>query len=83
VISRFTKLVLPVVLYGCETQTLTLREQHRLRLFENRVRRRIFGSKMGEMRGGWRNFPNQDSIIWYVLLPLHTTNSKIMKYLLH
>ena len=35
--------ILPVVLYGCETWSLTLREQHRLRVFENRVLRRIFG----------------------------------------
>jgi hypothetical protein len=37
--------ILPVVLYGCETWSLTLREEHRLRMFENRVLRRIFGPK--------------------------------------
>jgi hypothetical protein len=36
---------LPVILYGCETWSLTLREEHRLRVFENRVLRRIFGTK--------------------------------------
>jgi hypothetical protein len=41
--------VLPVVLYGCETWTLTLREEQRLRVFENRVLRRIFGSKKDEV----------------------------------
>jgi hypothetical protein len=45
---------LPVVLYGCETWSLTLREKHRLRLFENRVLRRIFGPKRDEVTGGWR-----------------------------
>jgi hypothetical protein len=40
-----------VVLYGCETWSLTLREEHRLRMFENRVMRRIFGSKRDEMTG--------------------------------
>jgi hypothetical protein len=44
--------VLPVVLYGCETRSLTLREEHRLRVFENRVLRRIFGSKREEVAGG-------------------------------
>jgi hypothetical protein len=43
-----------VVLYGCETWSLTLREKHRLRVFENRVLRRIFGPKRDEVRGDWR-----------------------------
>jgi hypothetical protein len=43
-----------VVLYGCETWTLTLREEHKLRVFENRVLRRIFGPKREEVTGGWR-----------------------------
>ena len=38
-------IILPVVLYGCETWSLTLREEHRLRLFENKVLRKIFGGK--------------------------------------
>jgi hypothetical protein len=38
-------IILPVVLYGCETWSLALREEHRLRVFENRVLRRIFGPK--------------------------------------
>jgi hypothetical protein len=42
-------IILPVVLYGCETWILTLREEHRLRMFENRVLRRIFGPKRDEM----------------------------------
>jgi hypothetical protein len=51
--------VLPVVLYGCETWSLTLREEHRLRVFENRVLR-IFGSKREEMTGGWRKLHNEE-----------------------
>jgi hypothetical protein len=43
-----------VVLYGRETLSLTLREEHRLRVFENRVLRRIFGPKRDEVTGGWR-----------------------------
>jgi hypothetical protein len=40
-------IILPVVLYGCETWSLTLREERRPRVFENRVLRRIFGTKRG------------------------------------
>jgi len=43
-----TVVILPVVLYGCETWSLTLEEEHRLRVFENRVLRRIFGPKREE-----------------------------------
>jgi len=42
------KIILPVVLYGCETWSLTLREEHRLRVFQNRVSRKIFGPKREE-----------------------------------
>jgi hypothetical protein len=51
---------LPVVLYGCETWFLILREEHRLRVLENRVLRRIFGPKMDELIGGYRKFPNKE-----------------------
>jgi hypothetical protein len=44
-----------VVLYGCETRSLTLREEHRLRVFENRVLRRIFGPKRDEVTGNGEN----------------------------
>jgi hypothetical protein len=44
-----------VVLFGCETWSLTLREEHRLRVFENRLLRRIFGPKRDEVTGDWRN----------------------------
>jgi hypothetical protein len=44
--------ILPVVLYGCETWPLTLREEHRLRDFENKVLRRIFGPLRDEVTGG-------------------------------
>jgi hypothetical protein len=47
-------IILPVVLYGCETWSLALREENRLRVFENRVLRRIFGSKKEEVMGEWR-----------------------------
>ena len=44
-IKIYRKIILPVVLYGCETWSLTMREEHRLRVSENRVLRRIFGPK--------------------------------------
>jgi hypothetical protein len=50
----------PVVLYGCETWSLTLREEYRLRVFENRVLRRIFGSKWDEVTGRWRKLHNEE-----------------------
>jgi hypothetical protein len=49
-----------LVLYGCETWSLTLREEHRLRVFENRVLRRIFGPKRDELTGGWRKLHNEE-----------------------
>ncbi|KAJ4450659.1 hypothetical protein ANN_02088 [Periplaneta americana] len=54
----YKTVILPVVLYGCETWTLTLREEQRLRLFENKVVRKIFGSKRDEVTGEWRKLHN-------------------------
>jgi hypothetical protein len=53
-------IILPVVLYGCETWSFTLREEHRLRVFENMVLRRIFGPKRDEVTGGWRKLHNEE-----------------------
>jgi hypothetical protein len=53
-------IILPVVLYECETWSLTLREESRLRVFENRVLRRIFGPKRGEMKREWRRLHNKE-----------------------
>jgi hypothetical protein len=59
-IKIYKTVILPVVLYGCENLTLTLREEHRLRVFENRVLRRIFGHKRDEVTGGWRKLHNEE-----------------------
>ena len=48
-IKIYRTIILPVILYGCETCSLTLREEHRLRVFENRVLRKIFGPKRNEV----------------------------------
>jgi hypothetical protein len=51
--------LLPVVLYGCETWSMTLRVEHRLRVLENKVLRRIFGPKIIEVTGEWRKLLNE------------------------
>jgi hypothetical protein len=51
IIRIYKTIILPVVLYGCETLSVTLREEHRLRVFENRMLRRIFGLKKDEVIG--------------------------------
>jgi hypothetical protein len=53
-IKIYRTIILPVVLYGCEAWSLTLREERRLRLFDNRVLRRVFGPKRDEVTGEWR-----------------------------
>jgi hypothetical protein len=53
-IKIYRTIILPVVLYGCETWSLALREERRLRVFENRVLRRIFGPKKDAVTGEWR-----------------------------
>jgi hypothetical protein len=63
-----TTMILPVVLYGCETWSLTLSEEDRLRVFLNRVVRRIFGSKRDEVTGGWTKLRNEE---------LHKLNSSL------
>jgi hypothetical protein len=59
-VKIYKTIILPVVLYGCETWSLTLREEHRLRVFENRVLRRIFVPKRDEVTGEWRKMHNEE-----------------------
>ena len=59
-IKIYRTIILPVVLYGCETWPLTLREEHRLRVFGNRVLRRIFGPKRDGVTGEWRKLHNEE-----------------------
>jgi hypothetical protein len=59
-IEIYEAIILPVVLYGCETRSLTLREERRLRVFKNRVLRRIVGRKREEATGGWRKLHNEE-----------------------
>jgi len=55
-IKIYRTIILPVVLYGCETWSLKLREERRLRVFENRVLRRAFGPKRDEVTGNGENY---------------------------
>jgi len=59
-IKIYSTVILSVVLYGCETWSLTLREERRLRVFEYRVLRRIFGAKRDEVTGEWRKLHNEE-----------------------
>jgi len=59
-IKIYRTIIMPLVLYGCETWLLTLREERRLRVFENRVLRRIFGPKSDEVTGEWRKLRNEE-----------------------
>ena len=59
-IKIYRTVILCVVLYGCETWSLTLGKERRLRVFENRVLRGIFGSKRDEVTGEWRKLRNEE-----------------------
>jgi hypothetical protein len=56
----YKTIILPVILYWCETWSLTLREEHRLRVFENKMLSKIFGPKRDEVTGGWRKLNNEE-----------------------
>jgi hypothetical protein len=64
-VKIYKTIILPFVLYGCETWSVTLREEHGLRVFENRVWKRIFGPKRDEVTGEWRKLHNEELHILY------------------
>jgi hypothetical protein len=64
-VKIYKTIILPFVLYGCETWSITLREERRLRVFENRVLRRIFGPKRDEVKGEWRKLHSEGLHILY------------------
>jgi hypothetical protein len=66
-IKIYRTIILPLVLYGCETLSLTLREEHKLRVYENRVLR-VFGPKRDEVTGEWRKLHNEELSDWYSIL---------------
>jgi hypothetical protein len=79
----YRTVILPVLLYGSKTWSLTLREEHRLRVFENRVLRRIFGSKREE-DGSWRKLCNDELHKLYSSLNIvRMLKSRRMKWVVH
>jgi hypothetical protein len=58
----YRTVILPVVLYGYETWSFTLKEKHLLRLLENRALRKIFGPKRGKVTGEWRRLHNRGAL---------------------
>jgi hypothetical protein len=64
-VKIYKPIILPVVLYGCETWSLRLRKENKLRVFENRVPRRLFGPKRDEVTGEWRKLHNEELYILY------------------
>jgi hypothetical protein len=64
-IKIYRTIILPVVLFGCESWSLTLREECRLRVFKNKVLRRIFGPKRDKVTGKWRRLHNKELYALY------------------
>jgi hypothetical protein len=64
-VKIYKTIILPVVLYGCETWSLTLRDEHRVRVFENIVLRRIYGRKRDKVTGEWRKLHKEELHILY------------------
>jgi hypothetical protein len=83
-IKIYKTTILPAALYRCETSSLTLKEEHKLKVFENRVLRRIFGCKREEVAGGWRRMHNEELHNLYDLPSIvRVIKSRRMKWAVH
>jgi len=83
-IKKYRTIILPVVLYGYETWSLTLREERRLRVFENRVMRRVFGPKRDEVTEEWRKLHNEEVSDLYSLSNIvRVVKSRRMRWARH
>jgi hypothetical protein len=82
--KTYRTIIFPVIFYGCETWSLTLREERKLRVFENRVLRRVFGPKRGEVTGEWRKLHNEELNDLYSLPKIvRVVKSRRMKWAGH
>jgi hypothetical protein len=81
-VKIYKTIILPVVLYGCETWSLTLREEHRLSVFENRVLRTIFGRKT-EVTGEWRKLHNEELHSLHSFPDIRQVKSRRMRWAGH
>jgi hypothetical protein len=80
----YKTVVLPVVLYGCETCFLTLRDEHRLRVFENRVLRRKFGPKSDEVSREWKKLHNEElRDLYFSQSIIRIMKSRTMRWAVH
>jgi hypothetical protein len=82
-LKKYRIIILSVVLYGCETWSLTLREEHRLRVFENRVLRGIFGLKRDGVTGEWRRLHNEELNDLYSSSNIRVIKSRRMRWAGH
>jgi hypothetical protein len=80
-IKIYRTIILPVLLYGCETWSHTLREKHRLRMFENSVLRKIFWPKRNNVRREWRRIRNEElHNLYYSGNIIRVTKSRRMRW---
>jgi len=82
-IKIYRNIILPVGLYGCATWSLSLREELRLREFEKRVLRRVFGPKRDEVTGEWRKLHNEEVNVLYSPKILRVIKSRSMRWAGH
>jgi hypothetical protein len=83
-IKIYRTIILPVVLYGCETWSLTLREELKLRVSENRVLRRVFGPKRDEVTREWRNLHNEElSDLYSIPNIMRVVKSRRLRWVRH